>query len=327
MALSNTQYDDIMAAYQDRQLTRQRLISERKAEVYALSPELAGIDADIAHLAVTRARQRLAGGAAKDSPESFADEAAALTAEKKSVLTSLGYPEDYLEPPYHCPDCQDTGYIGNERCHCFKQAALDLVWSQSNLTAALKDECFENFSFDYYSKDVYEPGTDISSLAAAKNAYAKCLSFTEDFDTSFRNIFLFGDTGVGKTFLSGCIAGRLMATGHSVIYFSAIRLFDVLAEREFRHTAEAETEYKSILDCDLLIIDDLGTEMTNSFTLSRFFVCLNERMLAEKSTVISSNLDLKQISSIYSERIFSRIISGFTLLHLFGKDIRVQKNF
>ncbi len=334
MSLSNTQYDEIMRAYQDRQLMRARLISERKSEVAARSPRLASIDSEIAHLAVSKAKALLgkdhdASGIGMSQAEraALSRDISALTSERERILVSLGYPADYLSPPYVCPDCKDTGYIGNSRCHCFKQAVTDLAWAESNLTPVLKKECFENFSFEYYDSDVFEPGTDISSLAAARNAYAKCRRFAECFDTDYQNIFLFGDTGVGKTFLSNCVAGALLATGHSVVYFSAHRLFDVLAEREFRHTAKAETDYRSILDCDLLIIDDLGTEMTNSFTLSQFFVCLNERILAEKPTLISTNLDLGQLSSIYSERIFSRIISNFILLHLFGKDIRVQKYF
>ncbi len=324
MPLTNTQYDEIMRSYQDRQLARNRLISSREEEIEKRSPKMAELNAGIAHLGAQEARKRLGCPAEGDDGDVWS-EIAALAAKKRELLVSLGYPEDYLDPPYVCPDCRDTGYIGSERCHCFRQAALDLVYGQSELAPLYERECFDSFRLDYYPRDMIDKKTGISAYAAAKNTYDRCLRFVREFDTTFQNLFLFGDTGVGKTFLCNCIAGELIREGHSVIYFSADRLFDALADHAFGRGSTSETDYRSIFDCDLLIIDDLGTEMTNSFTLSQFFVCLNERILHERSTVISSNLDLQDLSSIYSERIFSRITSSYTLLHLFGKDIRVLK--
>ncbi|MCD8364487.1 MAG: ATP-binding protein [Clostridiales bacterium] len=323
MSLTNTQYDEIMRSYQNRQLRRARLIASRKAEVASRSPRMAELDAEIAHRSVSRARQLLDGNS--NAMNGAGEEINALSGEKNNLLLSLGYPADFFEPPYDCPDCRDTGYIGNHRCHCFTQASIDLVYAQSNLSSILREENFSTFSLKYYSDDLYEPGTEISSLAAAKNAFAKCRRFTEQFDTEYQNILLFGDTGVGKTFLSHCIAKELLDSGHSVIYFSAQQLFDCLAEHAFRKDTAAASDYHNIFACDLLIIDDLGTEMTNSFTSSRFFLCLNERILRRRPTLISSNLGLRDIASLYSERIFSRITSDFLLLHLFGKDIRIQK--
>ncbi len=362
MALTNTQYDEIMRSYQSRQIARQHLIDARYEEIAARTPRLAELDAAIAQAGIAEARRRIArpdapagtdandrvsantGHSAETDISTLTGRSAeagdpapmpepthaiasariaALTKEKQKLLRSLGYPEDYLTPPYVCPDCRDTGYIGAARCHCFRQAAIDLVYAQANLAPVFERECFSNFSLDYYSKDLIEKGTGISSRAAAKNALEQCRRFVRDFDTSFQNIYLFGDTGVGKTFLSHCIAGELLGTGHSVLYFSAARLFDLLADQAFGRDTAANAD--SVLDCDLLILDDLGTELTNAFTLSRFFVCLNERLLHERSTLISSNLSLPNLLSLYSDRIFSRITSSFLVLHLFGKDIRVQQ--
>lgn len=325
MSLTNTQFDEIMRSYQDRQLRRQRLISARRKEVASLAPEIAAIDGEIAHLSVSRAHRLLSGDA--QALAGLKEEIAALSARRDELLCSLGYPADYFEPGYECPNCRDTGYIANRRCHCMKQASIDLVYAQSNLSDILERENFSNFSFSYYADDVIDQDTNISSLAAAKNAYSKCRRFVHSFDQTFQNIFLFGNTGVGKTFLSNCIAKELLDTGHSVIYFSAHRLFDILAENTFHKNTAAVSDYKNIFDCDLLIIDDLGTEMANTFTSSQFFVCLNERILNRKSTLISSNLELADIASIYSERVFSRITSNYMLLHLFGTDIRIQKNW
>lgn len=325
MSLTNTQYDEIMRSYQDRQLRRRHLIEDRKKEIAALSPRMADLDAQIAHQSVSRARRLLNGDT--HALSGAGEEIAALTAQKTDLLLSLGYPADYFEPPFECPDCQDTGYIGNRRCHCLTQAAIDLVYTQSNLSSILEEENFKNFSFDYYISELYSPDEEISSRTAAQNAYTKCRQFVHNFDTEYQNILLFGDTGVGKTFLSHCIAKELLDSGHSVIYFSAHELFDRLAQHAFGRDAASASDYRNIFDCDLLIIDDLGTEMTNSFTSSQFFVCLNERILRRKATLISTNLDLKDIAAIYSERVFSRITSNFLLLHLFGKDIRIQKTF
>ena len=240
-------------------------------------------------------------------------------------MQAHGYPADYFQPPYTCPDCLDTGYIGHERCHCLKQAAIDLVYTQSNLKGILEQENFASFSMDYYDNDIYDENTRISSYEAAQNALLQCHRFVDTFDSSFENLLLFGDTGVGKTFLSNCVAKELLDTGHSVIYFSAHHLFDLLAQKTFAKDPQAAESYRNIFDCDLLIIDDLGTELTNHFTTSQFFVCLNERIRKEKSMLISTNLQLFDIATIYSERIFSRISNSFTILHLFGKDIRICK--
>lgn len=324
MSLTNTQYDNIMRTYQDRQLERQHLITARKNEVFQKSPECAAIDGAIAHLSVQKARQLLSGD--ETALQNIHAEIQAFAHQRKEILMSLGYPEDYFEPAYVCPDCQDTGYIQNQRCHCLKQASIDLVYEQSNLANILFHENFEHFSFSYYADDIYDPVSHISALSAAQNAYSKCKLFVENFDNKFENILLLGDPGVGKTFLSNCVAKELLDTGHSVVYFSAQQFFQVLADSTFRKGDGSSMDYQNILDCDLLIIDDLGTEMMNSFTTSQFFVCMNERILRQKSTLISSNLDLSGIANIYSERVYSRIVSNYMLLHLFGKDIRVQKS-
>ncbi len=363
MPLTNAQYDELMRSYQQKQLARHRLISEREEEIMALSPRMAEFNAEIADLSVAEARRRLgaetaegdssaetdlsarantsgvsseAGPAARDEAgrgQAARDEAgrgvwdriAALDEEKRRLIVSMGYPEDYLDPPYDCPDCRDTGYIGSNRCHCFRQAAIDLVYSQSGRPRIFERECFENFSLEYYPKDLIDRGTGISAYEAADQAFDRCRRFVEEFDDSFQNLFLFGDVGVGKTFLCNCIAGELIRTGHSVIYFTADRLFRLLADHAFGRDNASEEDYSRIFDCDLLIIDDLGTELPNALTVSQFFICLNDRILDERSTVISSNLDLHNIKDVYTERISSRISSCYTLLHLFGDDIRLKK--
>ena len=149
----------------------------------------------------------------------------------------------------------------------------------------------------------------------------------QDFDSRFQNLFFYGSTGVGKTFLSHCIANALLESSHCVLYFSAFDLFDSMAQTAFSRKSETDPGENFILDCDLLIIDDLGTELTNSFVSSQLFLCINERIARRKSTVISTNLTLEDFSATYSERTFSRLASNYQMLKLIGKDILIQKIF
>ena len=158
-----------------------------------------------------------------------------------------------------------------------------------------------------------------------KKAVAVAKEFVDTFEEEFCNLFFYGDTGVGKTFLSNCIAKELMDRSYSVIYLSSFELFDTLAKSKFGKDDTADQMNEHILDCDLLIIDDLGTELANSFTVSQLFLCLNERILRRKSTIISTNLSLESLVQIYSERTFSRITSNYTMLKLTGDDIRIKK--
>ena len=236
-----------------------------------------------------------------------------------------GLTSDYLKPVYHCPDCKDTGYVNGRRCHCFEQAAINLVYTQSNLKEILERENFSTFSFDYYSADDINPATGRSSLETARDAVAKCHDFIDHFDSTFSNLYLYGDTGIGKTFLSNCIAKELLDTGHSVIYFTSFQLFELLSIGAPADKWNLHQQYEALLDSDLLILDDCGTEVSNTFTVSRLFQLLNERALLRKSTIISTNLSIREFRDVYSERIFSRITSSYTLLKLTGSDIRIRR--
>lgn len=323
MALTNAQYDEIMRTYDENQIRREHLIRVRKEELYRKIPRLLEIDREVAHCSVEQGKRMLGGD--EDALSALSTRLRELSTEKKKLLLSNNIPADYLTPPYACPDCQDTGYVGQEPCHCFRQKAIDLIYTQSDLAEILKTENFQNFSLDYYSADEIDPDSGISALEYARQAESRCFQFARTFDQSYDNLFLMGATGLGKTYLTHCIARELIDSGHSVIYFTAHRLFDLLAKNAFRKEYDNLSEYQNILSCDLLIIDDLGTESANSLTVSQFFVCLNERIRRRKSMVISTNLRLNDLASIYSERISSRIANEFTLIPLYGSDIRLKK--
>jgi DNA replication protein DnaC len=324
MPLSNAQYDEIMRGYDRRQLSNQRILDARRREVYAKLPLLQELDSEVASGSVRRARLLLDGDAT--ALAQLHEELAAKSARREELLAAAGYPRDYLSPVYTCPDCRDTGYCNGQKCHCFKQAIINTVYAQSNLRSILAKENFDTFSFDYYAADEINNTTGLSALATAQNAVRACHLFIDQFDHKPQNLFFYGKTGVGKTFLSNCVARELLNQGYSVIYFTAFQLFDILSKGVFEKDTDAIAAHQNIFDCDLLVIDDLGTELSNAFTTSQLFLCVNERLLRGKSTIISTNLGLNQIVDIYSERTFSRICDAYTLINLFSKiDIRIQK--
>ena len=228
MALSNSQYDELMRTYEQRQLDNEHALRKRYETACSMIPKLPALDDAISSISIKQARLLLDGH--EDALSELKEEISRLSAQKQALLCSHGFPEDYLELHYLCPDCKDTGYIGTNKCHCFKKAIVDLLYTQSNLQEILEKENFSTFSLDYYSSNHKDPLTGRSSLEAVQTALHICHEFVDTFSEDFRNILLYGDTGVGKTFLSHCIAKEVMDSSYSVIYFSASRLFDVLAK-------------------------------------------------------------------------------------------------
>lgn len=318
MPLLNAQYDAIMRSYAQKQAASRRELEERLAHIQKQIPELSSLEASLASLRARKVRAAIEGG--QKELVQLNQEIAQLCDTRERLLQEHGYSPADLSPSYNCPDCQDTGYIGNEKCHCFLQAEIDLLYHQSHLKEVLDRENFHTFSYSWYE------GPDRKLM---QRHVMDAELFIEAFDQDFQNLLLLGKVGVGKTFLSNCIAKELMDTGHSVVYLTAFQLFQLLSKAVFGKSHDrGETgpeAYPYIFDCDLLIIDDLGTELPNSFTVSQFFLCINERILRRKSTLISSNLDIGALEDTYSDRILSRIISSYTILQFPETDIRVKK--
>ena len=322
MSLTNSQHDAIMRIYSSIQTRNRHIHEDRVEEVYRSCPRILDIENEIIDLSAASAPLIVRGGS--DAMESYQSRLAALNAEHDRVLASSGYPADYLDPIYDCPVCKDTGLVEGKPCACFKKKVVDMFYMRSNLKNIVDSENFSTFSFDWYSKDDIDAATGLSAYDNMLNVFDICKQFIEKFDTEFHNLLIYGATGVGKTFLSNCIAKELLDSSHSVIYLTAIELFEAFGSFNDNDDPEG-TAVESILDCDLLIIDDLGTELSNTFTNSKFFYCINERMLKRRATIISTNLSLRELSSAYSERIMSRLTSVYTMLKVFGKDIRIQK--
>lgn len=318
MALGNAQFDAIMRKYDERRMQNHHRFEERKGEVYDFIPEYKDIDDSIADLARECTFRTLAGD--KYAMEDMHNKVEKYKERKKELLAQFHFPEDYLEPVYTCPDCKDTGYIDGQKCHCLKREILRVMYRQSNIEEVLEEENFENLSYDYYSDN---------DLDQMRKIIEQCKNFTYDFDNKYENILLCGNVGVGKTYLTNCMAKALLDSGHSVIYFTSFQLFDTLSKYVFRRDEDEYEEvvgiHRDIFDCDLLIIDDLGTETYSSFVNSQLFLILNERDMRKKSTIISTNLSLEKLYETYSERNLSRILGNYEFIEPKIADIRIKK--
>ena len=323
MPLTNSQYPALLRVYEDNRYKGRDLADLHYERVCQKVPELASIDASISSASLDQAKKLLAGD--DTALASLKEEIRSLSDRRRRLLSDAGFPEDYLEQHFECPDCQDTGYVGTKKCHCFLKAIIDLFYTQSNLKGLLEQENFEHFNFDYYSSNYRDRLSGQNSRELATQAYQECMNFIHNFDTEHGNLLLFGNTGIGKTFLSHCIAKEVMDSLHSVLYLTASEFFDALLEKALTRNDESCLLYEQIHQCDLLIIDDLGTERNTDFVVSQLFVCLNDRILNRKSTIISTNLTLEEIKTNYTERTFSRISNHYKILRLAGDDIRIQK--
>ena len=318
MNLSAAHFDSIMREYDNQRLENMHGLNARTQAVYDKFPEIKQIDQQISELV-----EKFAASFTTEGIMSFAqykEKLSDLRMEKEALLKCYRIEPKELQMQYRCPDCQDTGYIENEKCHCLKQRIIDEMYQQSNLREILNAENFSTLSYRYYDQE---------NMEKMQVAIETCTKFAENFDKTFENILLCGTVGIGKTFLSNCIAKEILDKGHSVLYLSAFQLFDLMAKNSFSGNAPKEDfvakQYPHIFESDLLIIDDLGTELANSFTLAGFFLVINERILRKKSTIISTNLSPQEILTTYTERTASRIIANYTMLKLSGSDIRLKK--
>lgn len=316
MSLSNSQYDSIIHTYEQKQNRNRYRQEKRRIYVYEHVNGYRELEESVSSICVEQGKKLLEGD--ESALMELRQLLKSLSEEKTGLLLSSGLPADYLEPLYDCPDCQDTGYRDGKKCHCFKQAEISLLYEQSNISKLLEKENFSTLSYKYYQ------GEDLTRF---QNAVEACKKFTENFDFDYQNLFFYGTVGTGKSFLSGCIAKELIENGDSVIYFSAVRLFETLSQISFdyKNKDELHNMYDDLYRCDLLIIDDLGTELTNNFTTAQLFSCLNERHMRRKPTIISTNLSLEELRNRYSDRIFSRITSNYQIYKLSGPDIRIYK--
>lgn len=330
MGISNTQYRDIMFQYDQTRMNNQRLLDTRHEELYREIPELHDIHTKIVELSVEQAKKELLNPeAALAELPLYTQRKDALLERKAEILSENNYPPDYLSPIFDCPDCKDTGLIDGKPCHCFQQAKLQALYENSNLTDSLEVENFSTFREDYYDDTAINENLSLTARENIRRVREACQSFIKYFDTAYENLLFYGPTGVGKTFLTHCVAKELLDSGHTVVYLTSLQLFDMLEKVKFRkeNPYATDEQISYILSSDLLIIDDLGTELSNSFTVSQLYYFIEERHNNKRSTIISTNLSFSDLRERYSERIFSRFTGYYDFKQIIGTDIRIQKAF
>ncbi|RDY23455.1 DNA replication protein DnaC [Romboutsia maritimum] len=317
---------DILTSYERKRDKAESDFDQRKKDVYSQIPEIKNIDNEITQLGLKLAKLVLLNPENKDKIiiESK-DKMTKLKAQKIELLDQYRVPKGYLDIQYSCDFCNDRGFLKNgHKCNCLKQTIINEAYKMSNLSRMLNTQNFSTLDTSIFSDEKI----DDSNMSPRQNILeivSICESFILDFDKdNGENLLFYGDTGLGKTFMCNCIAKSLLDKGYLVIYQTAFKMFEIIEDYKFKNIDHHITKdnYENLFDCDLLILDDLGTELTNSFTNSELFNILNTRLLSGKKTIISTNLSPMQLGSDYAQRIFSRVFDRFKMVKFIGNDLR-----
>ncbi len=310
----------------DRQARREQF-QERRERIFRRQPRLREIDTRLCSTTSRIISQALRRGTdPRAAVAALRDENLGLQAEKRTLLRQLGLPEDALEETPACPLCGDTGYRGGAVCRCLRSYYAREQQKELSRMLDLGQQSFDSFDLDWYS-DRVEPGQPKSAREhMEEKVYNSCAEYASHFGKKPENLLLFGAPGLGKTHLSAAIAREVSAKGYSVVYDTAGHVFEQFEQQKFgREDDEAASNVERVLSCDLLILDDLGSEMTTAFVQSALYQIVNTRLLERRSTIISTNLTPEKLGQRYTPQILSRIQGEYQLLPFVGQDIRQLK--
>lgn len=322
----------IKSQYIKLQNEHERQKQYAKDNLYAMYPRIEEIDNEISMLAINSARRVLEEKISPEAATAAMKERANILRQERNEILKANNQSEYTVV-YQCDMCKDTGYSHDgKKCRCYMQkiAAMILLPGENPNSNSdfLKKSVFDNFNISYYP-DEHDPVCGSSPRKIMKMNLAKCIKFSNDFDgANSGNILLYGPSGLGKSFMAACIYNRVSDRGYFAMYKSSYKLFQFLEDYKFGRVNREEymLSFNSVYDCDLLIIDDFGTEFITSYTQSVFFDLLNTRLINGKSTIISTNLKSEELKKIYQDRVTSRLENEFTNLLFCGKDIRSIKN-
>lgn len=325
---------NMLIEYERKKAIAEYEASLRKQELYEKEPILQEIENQLSSLAISTTKALIQNN---DTLllENFKKQIEDLKRQKSDILKKLNISEIDLLPHYDCPICKDTGYVTNEdytssMCSCLKQRIFDEEYNKSNISN-LKMQTFDNFLDLYYSDEVNEEKyhAKISPRENILRIKELCQNFIQNFNnTGEKNLLFTGNTGLGKTFLSSCIANELLKQRKNVLYQTAPVMLDTIIDYRFGKSNIDKNMYDNLLSVDLLIIDDLGTECMNQMKFTELFNIINTRLLNQNhimKTIISTNLSLKNLYDTYDERIVSRIVGNYNICYFFGDDIRFKK--
>ena len=325
MGYNKTIFKRIREDYESRQFAAQAEADARRDELYREIPSLREIDSRLSSFGLRIMEAALNGGDTDAAIAMLHAENDAIVRERAKILHEHGYPADYTMPQYECATCADTGYVGIRMCSCMRHRLIEASLEASGLGNLMKEQSFDNFSLDFYRANPKEYQIMSRNYNAIRQ-YAEGFSMAEG-KSSPKSLLFVGGTGLGKTHLSTAVARTVIERGYDVYYNSAVGM---ISDFEFRRFGAglAQTDGDDTArytECDLLIIDDLGTEVVNQFTVSCLYHVINTRINMGKPTVISTNLTSADIRKIYNDRIASRLLAEFVVLPFYGTDVRRQK--
>ena len=304
-----------------RKATAEREADIRRSAAVALCPEIAQIEREMASHGADVVKAVGMGANLDEYIKNLATANLQAQARRKELLKNAGFPEDYLEVKYTCEICKDTGYNNEFYCQCYRKLIRDVARDELGANSPLKRCTFASFRLDRYP-DVIDSVIGINQREHMKNNLQYCKDYAEHFTPNSNGLFMYGKTGLGKTHLSLAIANEVLNKGYDVYYGSIQSIMDKLEGEHFGRLPREDSIKEDILTCDLLIIDDLGTEFSTQFTNAELYNIINSRMLSSLPTIISTNLEMEQVAEKYSQRVASRIMGSCDSMYFCGKDIR-----
>lgn len=316
MRLAQARYEQSVARRQDERASRERRIYAEIPRVREIDEQLRGTISSVIASAMRR------GTDPRPAIAALREENLRLQRERAALLTAAGYPADYLEDKPACALCGDTGYAKSGAvCACLRRVYAQVQIEQLSHMLDLGNQSFETFRFDVYSP-VETYGRRRSARANMEYVFDACRDYAYQFSPRSGNLLLSGDPGLGKTFLSACIARVVSESGHSVVYDTAAHVFERFETQKFTRDDTACEDAERMLRCDLLIVDDLGTELTTEFVRSTLYQIINTRLMTGKKTIISTNLAPDALEERYGAATLSRILGNYQVLPFYGADLR-----
>ncbi|MBE6720607.1 MAG: hypothetical protein E7571_08170 [Ruminococcaceae bacterium] len=292
----------------------------RAEEIKSSIPAVNEIQSKLSRIGLEISQLFFWGENSKQKVEELRQQSKALTDERAKILVQNGYKENSMSPEFVCPVCEDKGFIGGRMCQCHRQLLKDLMKTEVRKAAPL-DECtFDSFLLEKYSDTPDENG--IIPRERATKIFDAARKYAQNFSMSSKNLLFLGGTGLGKTHLSLAIVNVVINRGYCVCYGTSQNICEDLQSEQFGRDSDIMYKKRQVLDCDLLVIDDLGTEIDNQYSIATLYNIINSRILAKKPTIISTNYDFKVLEDKYDKRITSRITGEYVRMQFLGTDIR-----
>ncbi len=322
MSYSKENYAKIKQSYNGKSLKAEEAAEARKRALCAQIPELAAVEGILSHTGMKIMQAALESNEGLEQRlEALRCENAELLKRRKMLLISYGYPEDYFMPEYECDICRDEGHVDGKMCICMKRALATATFESSGLSALAKKQSFDNFSLEYYN-------TGEKEYDQMNRIFDRVKRYADEFgQTGNGNLLFLGGTGLGKTHLSTSVAAVIINKGYDVVYDTAVNVFAAFEQDKFgrSYNSQEPSRTSKFFECDLLIIDDLGVELTNQFTISCLYNLINTRITTDKAMIINTNLTHNELLERYENRIVSRLLGEFLPFMFVGRDVRMNK--